>query len=206
MGGWRCGRSSGSTRRHLHLDSCGGAGVRTLGLMTVWAALFFVVVGVVAGTTGSRLVQYGIVGAALGLTAGLIAVHAFLQGALRPARAALAGDTAIGDSLPRSRPSFGAWLELSVLGCVFAFSGGTAAMLGVALDRAGGGPIALCCDRGRVDACLGRAGHRRRHRLAVPASHSRPRGSNCTGRGWRLPSTPAGGCRRRRSRCVGGLV
>jgi adenylate cyclase len=109
--------------------------VRTLALMTVWAALFFVVVGVVAGTTGSRLVQYGIMGAALGLAADLIAVHAFLQGALRPARAALAGDTAIGDSLPRSRPSFGAWLELSVLGSVFLFSG-TAAMLGVSLDRA----------------------------------------------------------------------
>ncbi len=110
--------------------------------MTVWAAVFFVVVGVVAGTTGSRLVQYGMLGAALGVTAGLIAVHTFAQGAFRPVRAALAGDTAIGDSLPRSRPSFGTWLELSVLGYVFSFSG-TAAMLGVALDRAGAVPL-LC--------------------------------------------------------------
>ncbi len=116
--------------------------VRILGLMTVWAALFFVVVGMVAGTTGSRVVQFGIVGAALGLTGGLISVHTFVQGALRPARAALAGDTAIGDSLPRSRPSFVVWLELSVLGSVFLFAG-TAAMLGVALDRAGAVPV-LC--------------------------------------------------------------
>ncbi len=116
--------------------------VRILGLMTVWAALFFVVVGVVAETSGSRIIQYGIVGAALGLTGGLISVHTFVQGALRPARAALAGDTAIGDSLPRSRPSFVAWLELSVLGSVFLFAG-TAAMLGVALDRAGRVPL-LC--------------------------------------------------------------
>jgi class 3 adenylate cyclase len=118
------------------------AGVRTLALMTVWAAMFFVVVGVVAGTTGSRLAQFGVVGAALGISAGLIAAHAFAQGALRPARAALAGDMAIGDSLPRSRPSFATWLELSVLGSVFLFSG-TAALLAVALNRAAEVPV-LC--------------------------------------------------------------
>ncbi len=114
--------------------------VRNLGLMTVWAALLFVVVGVVAGTSGSRLVQYGIMGAALGTAAGLIAVHAFVQGAMRPARAALAGDTSIGDTLPRSRPNFAVWLELSVLGSVFTFSG-TAVLLGVAMDRAGAVPL-----------------------------------------------------------------
>jgi adenylate cyclase len=118
------------------------AAVRILALMTVWAALFFVVAGVVAGTTGPRLVQYGLLGAALGVSAGLTAVHTFAQGAMRPVRAALAGDTAIGDSLPRSRPSFGTWLELSVLGYVFLFSG-TAAMLGIALGRAGAVPL-LC--------------------------------------------------------------
>jgi adenylate cyclase len=118
------------------------AAVRILVLMTVWAALFFVVVGVVAGTTGPRLVQYGILGTALGVSAGLTAVHTFAQGAFRPVRAALAEDTAIGDSLPRSRPSFGTWLGLSLLGYVFLFSG-TAAMLGVALGRAGAVPL-LC--------------------------------------------------------------
>jgi adenylate cyclase len=118
------------------------AGVRVLWLMTVWAAVFFVVVGAIAGTTRSRLIQYGILGAAVGAAAGLIAVHAFAQGAMRPTRAALAGDTAIGDTLPRSRPSFGAWLELSVLGAVFMFSA-TAAMLGVASDR--GSVVPLLC-------------------------------------------------------------
>jgi adenylate cyclase len=111
-------------------------GVRGLGFMSVWAALIFVVVGVIAGASASRLVQYGIVGAASGFAAALIAVHTFVEGALRPVRAALAGDTVIGDSLPRSRPTFAAWLELSVLGSAFAFSA-AAAMLGVVLDRAG---------------------------------------------------------------------
>jgi len=118
------------------------AAARTLWLMTVWAALLFVVIGVVTATAGSRLVQYGFVGAALGLSGGLVAVHAFAQGALRPARAALAGGTPIGDSLPRSHPSFITWLQLSVLGAVFLFSG-TAVMLGVALGGAGAVPL-LC--------------------------------------------------------------
>ena len=52
----------------------------------------------------------------------LIGTHTFGEGALRPARAALAGDTGIGDSLPRSRPTFAAWLELSMLGSIFVFS------------------------------------------------------------------------------------
>ena len=47
------------------------AGVRSLGLMTVWAALFFVVVGVVAPEQpGHGSSNIGIMGAALGLTAG----------------------------------------------------------------------------------------------------------------------------------------
>jgi adenylate cyclase len=117
------------------------AGVlRTLWAMPGGAAVLFVGVGLVARASRLQLVQFAIVGTSLGLTAGLIAVHVFAQGALRPARAALAGDTAIGDSLPRSRPSFAAWLEISMLATVFTFSG-TAAMLGVVLDRTGEFPL-----------------------------------------------------------------
>jgi class 3 adenylate cyclase len=71
----------------------------------------------------------------------LIGAHTFVEGALRPARAALAGDTEIGDSLPRTRPTFAAWLNLSTLATVYigSFSG---AMLGaVVLDRVGRVPI-----------------------------------------------------------------
>ncbi len=52
----------------------------------------------------------------------LIGVHTAVQGAMRPARAALAGDTGSGDALPRSRPTFAAWLALSMLGAVFVFA------------------------------------------------------------------------------------
>ena len=108
--------------------------VRALGFLPVSAVLLLMVVGVIAGAGGSRLVQYGILGATAGIALALVGPHTFTQGAIRPARAALAGDTGIGDSLPRSRPTFAVWLDLAILGAVFAFSA-MAATLAVVLDR-----------------------------------------------------------------------
>ncbi|MDC8996859.1 adenylate/guanylate cyclase domain-containing protein [Mycobacterium marinum] len=99
-----------------------GAVVRGLGSNVVLGALNLVAVGAVAGASGSRLVQYGIVGAATGIGIQLIAIHSFVEAALRPARVAIIGDTAIGDSLPRSRPTFAAWSNLSVFGVAFNFA------------------------------------------------------------------------------------
>jgi adenylate cyclase len=65
--------------------------------IAIWAALLFVVVGVIAGATGLRLVQYGILGAVAGPAILLIGVHSFVEAALRPARIALVGDTGIGE-------------------------------------------------------------------------------------------------------------
>jgi class 3 adenylate cyclase len=115
--------------------------IRALWFFPVWAALLLIVVGVVAGASGLRLVQYGIVGAAAaGIGMVLIGAHTFGEGALRPARAALSGYTGIGDSLPRSRPTFAAWLELSMLGSIFVFSV-IGAMLGAVLGRGSEGPV-----------------------------------------------------------------
>ena len=80
--------------------------VRSVAGFTVGAVAMSVVVGAIAGATSSRLVQYGFVGASVGFCVSLIGVHSFLEVAVRPARVALAGDTAIGDALPRSRPTF----------------------------------------------------------------------------------------------------
>ena len=44
-----------------------GAIVRTVAFSAVWASVLGVVVGAIAGASGSRLVQYGILGAASGL-------------------------------------------------------------------------------------------------------------------------------------------
>jgi class 3 adenylate cyclase len=114
--------------------------VRGLWFMPVWAVLLLVAVGAIAGASGSRLAQYAILGAASGIATVLVGAHTFMEGALRPVRAALAGNTGIGDALPRSRPTFAAWLDLSMLASVFAFSA-VGAMLGAVLDPAREAPV-----------------------------------------------------------------
>jgi class 3 adenylate cyclase len=117
-----------------------GAVARVVVGTAVWAALLSVIVGVIAGASGSRLVQYAILGAVVGIACQLIAVHSFAETPMRPVRVALAGDTGIGDALPRSRPNFAAWSNLSVLAValVFAIAG---AMLAAVFDRASEVPV-----------------------------------------------------------------
>ncbi|BBZ24227.1 hypothetical protein MHIB_26450 [Mycolicibacter hiberniae] len=107
------------------------------GLMVALAA---VVVGAIAGATGSRLVQYAILGAAIGTAVQLVGVRSFVEGAMRPVRIAIAGDTETGDCMPRSRPTFAAWTNTAMLAGVFqnAVSG---AMLGAVFLRTGADPV-----------------------------------------------------------------
>ena len=106
----------------------------------VWAALLFAVVGAIAGAGASRLVQYGVLGAVFGAVTGLITMHGFVEAAVRPVRVALAGDTAIGDSLPRSRPTFAAWSKMSILAAAFTFAL-AGAMLAAVFDRTSEVPV-----------------------------------------------------------------
>jgi class 3 adenylate cyclase len=99
------------------------------------AAALLVGVGAIAGATGSRLVQYAILGTVFGITVQLIAVHSFMEAALRPARVALAGDTGIGDSLPHPRPTFATWSNLSMLLVALAFAV-AGAMMAAVFNRA----------------------------------------------------------------------
>ncbi|MDT5004012.1 MAG: adenylate cyclase [Mycobacterium sp.] len=99
-----------------------GAVGRTVCAAAVLIALLLVVVGAIAGATGSRLIQYGIVGAVSGAVASLIVMHSFVEATMRPIRIAIAGDTAIGDALPRSRPTFAAWSNASLLAATFSFA------------------------------------------------------------------------------------
>jgi adenylate cyclase len=108
--------------------------------MAVWGLLVLLVVGVIAGASGSRLLQYGIVGVTVGIIFNAFGMHFFVEGAVRPVRAALVGDTGIGDSLPRSRPTFAAWVGLAMVASAFAFTF-VGTMLGVVLDAAGEVPV-----------------------------------------------------------------
>ena len=84
-------------------------------------ALLFLLVGAISGAGESRLIQYGLLGGAVGLSSSLMAMHSYVETALRPARVAMAGGTAIGDGLPRARPSFVTWSNISVLAEIFVF-------------------------------------------------------------------------------------
>ena len=95
---------------------------RSLWLAAVGFALMSVIVGAVAGAGGPRLAQYGVLGAAIGTATYLISLHSMLEATARPARVAIAGDTSIGDSLPRARPTIAAWSNMTVLGVAFIFS------------------------------------------------------------------------------------
>jgi adenylate cyclase len=114
---------------------------------TLWTALFMVGIGAIAGATGSRLFQYAILGVAVGVCTMLISMHGFMEGVFRPARAAIAGDTGIGDSLPRSRPTFANWTNVTVTATIFS-TFLTAAMLAAVFDVATHGPalaVAIAC-------------------------------------------------------------
>jgi class 3 adenylate cyclase len=114
--------------------------VRGLGANPACIALQLLLVGAIAGARGARLIQYGVLGGAMGLGVSLLAVHSFVEAVLRPARVAIAGDTGIGDALPRSRPTFAAWSSLSVLAAIFVFAVGSA-LLGAVVKRAGEVPL-----------------------------------------------------------------
>ncbi|BBZ69666.1 adenylate/guanylate cyclase domain-containing protein [Mycobacterium paraseoulense] len=118
------------------------AGPRGVATNAVFIAALFLIVGAIAGATGSRLVQFAILGAATGISVVLIAVHSYPEGALRPARVALAGDTGMGDAMPRSRPTFAAWSNVTVLGTAFVFAI-VGALFAVAIDRVREAPVLL---------------------------------------------------------------
>jgi adenylate cyclase len=113
---------------------------RTVVSTGVAVALTAIAVATIAGASAWRLVQWAILGAAVGIGAQLVGARSFLEGAMRPVRMAIAGDTGIGDSMPRSRPTFAAWSNVALLGAVFgnAMSG---AILGAVILRGGGEPV-----------------------------------------------------------------
>ncbi len=138
VGSWSPRRPGDCVGSDLHMGSgvgCPGVrGQRCLG------ALLLVAIGAIVGASGSRLVQYGIVGAAFATAAALIPVHSMVEAQLRPVRLALAGDTGIGDVLPRSRPSFAAWSNVLLLATAFSFTVG-GAMLATVFHQASEAPV-----------------------------------------------------------------
>ena len=169
-----------------------GAAARMVVANGVCMALVLVLVGTIAGAGVSRLVQYAIMGATFGAIFAPTFVHPFTEVALRPVRIAIAGDTGIGDSLPRSRPTFAAWSNIFLVASAFVFAF-WAVMLAAVFNRASEVPVLSLVIAGALTLGVRGADHRRRRVLTVHATDSRPRRRNRTCCGWRLQPTPAGG-------------
>jgi adenylate cyclase len=95
---------------------------------------------VIGGAGASRLFQYAILGAAFGVAANADGVHSFVEASMRPIRVAIAGDTGIGDALPRSRPTFAAWANVAICSTAFIFAV-AGAMVAAVLNRASELPV-----------------------------------------------------------------
>lgn len=115
--------------------------LRSVALYAVTGGIMCVVVGAIAGSTDSRLVQYGVIGFTFIPAVQLVAIHQFVESLMRPVRIAMAGNSEIGDAMPRSQPSFAAWSIVSVLGTAWTFA-------------FGGGVMAVVIDRTRDDPAL----------------------------------------------------
>ena len=113
---------------------------RTLCCTWAWAAVLCIVVGAITGATGVRLLQYAVIGALFGTGVQLIAFHNIVEAGWRPARLALARDTGLGDSLPRSRPSFAARSNVSMVAVAFSFAL-MGAMLAAVIKRTSEVPV-----------------------------------------------------------------
>jgi adenylate cyclase len=131
-----------------------GAVVRAVTFNAVWAGLLSAGVGAIAGANGWRLVQYGILGVAIGTAIQISGFHTFVEAGLRPARTAIAGHTEIGDSLPRSRPTYAVWSSAAVVGFLFVFAV-DGAMLTAAFSRAHEEPWFFLLIGGALTLCFG---------------------------------------------------
>lgn len=99
-----------------------GTVVRAVAFNAVWTGLLSIVVAAVAGATWSQRLQYGVLGALMGTAVVMSGVHGTAEAAARPARIAIAGGTAVGDDLSRSRPTFATWSSVALLASSFLFA------------------------------------------------------------------------------------
>jgi adenylate cyclase len=98
-----------------------GAAVRMVISNGAGVAVVLVYLAAIGGADVPRLAQYGLVGLVFGAVSALVSVHPFTEATMWPVRVAIVGDSGIGDSLPRTRPTFAAWSNVFLAGSVFVF-------------------------------------------------------------------------------------
>ena len=134
VGGWPRDRSKRCPHGHLHLcpqNVCAngvGHGPRGRGVVGHRRCD--------NRSSGAAANRVRILGALYGAGADLIGFRNILEAWLRPARAALAGETGIGDSLPRSCSTFAARSNVSLVAVAFVFAS-AGALLAAVIDPSG---------------------------------------------------------------------
>ena len=96
--------------------------VRTVVACALAGGIMCISVGAISGASASRMIQYAIYGATALTSVQLVSIHPYVEAFMRPVRVAIAADTGTGDMLPRSRPSFASWSNMSILATAWAFS------------------------------------------------------------------------------------
>jgi class 3 adenylate cyclase len=116
--------------------------IRSAVVYAFLGGLLYVVVGVIAGAATARLIQYGIIGTTLFVAIDLIAIHPYIEAFMRPVRVAISANSGIGDTLPRSRPTFATWSNVSILATAWVFALAGAGFAHV-IDPAGNHPASI---------------------------------------------------------------
>ena len=102
----------------------------------------YIAVAAMVGASTVQFVQYGVLGAMVLTAINTIAIHPFVEAFFRPVRVAISEDTGIGDLLPRSRPSFATWSNMSTIATAWVFTG-AGASLAVAFEVTKDAPVSL---------------------------------------------------------------
>ncbi|HJR25882.1 MAG TPA: adenylate/guanylate cyclase domain-containing protein [Acidimicrobiales bacterium] len=117
-----------------------GTLVRGIVAFTGAGGVVGVVIATIAGATAGQVAQWWVAGSLAIMAVDLIALHSYVEGFLRPVRTAIIADADIGDGLPRARPSFATWSNVTLLATAWVFAAAGTAIGGV-LDSAERHPI-----------------------------------------------------------------
>jgi adenylate cyclase len=115
---------------------------RALTVVPAVGAVMGVIVGAICDADAGSLVQWGLVGGCTLLSVQLIPIHSYVESLFRPARRAIIGDSGIGDTMPRARPTFATWASIAVLSTVWIFTL-VGALSGVIIHQASADPLVV---------------------------------------------------------------
>ena len=105
------------TYKYVHrIDGAG------LYLESVAGMVYAAVAGAICGASKADIAVYAVIGLTSSIAVHILGTRSLTEAAVRPMRTALAGDTALGDELPRATPSFAQRSNRALLAATFYFA------------------------------------------------------------------------------------